>query len=77
MNNEIKNLTIVINGFSKSHSKISDSLSFAERLLEEERVAVVPGIAFGKEGYLRISFTTSLQEIEEGVRRLKSFLDST
>ncbi len=57
-----------------SHPKISDSLSFAERLLEEEKVAVVPGIAFGQEGYLRISFTASLREIEEGVERLKKFL---
>ena len=57
-----------------SHPKISNSLSFAEQLLEEEKLAVVPGVAFGQEGYLRISFAASLREIEEGVERLKKFL---
>jgi aspartate aminotransferase len=57
-----------------SHPQISDSLNFAKELLEKEKLAVVPGIGFGKEGYLRISFAASLQEIEEGVKRLKFFL---
>ncbi len=59
-----------------SHPQISDSLNFAKKLLEKEKLAVVPGIGFGKEGYLRISFAASLEEIEEGVKRLKSFLDA-
>ncbi len=57
-----------------SHPKITNSLSFAEKLLEKEKLAVVPGIAFGKEGYLRLSFAASFGEIEEGVERLKKFL---
>jgi len=50
---------------------ISTSLDLAEFLLEQARVAVVPGIAFGGEGHLRISFATSLENIKEGVSRIK------
>ena len=57
-----------------SHPQISDSLNFAKNLLEKEKLAVVPGIGFGKEGYLRISFAASLEDLGEGVRRFKSFL---
>ena len=53
---------------------ISRSEAFALALLEEEGVAVVPGIAFGKEGWVRISFATSLEEIEEGMKRLGRFI---
>jgi aspartate aminotransferase len=45
----------------------------AAALLEEERVAVVPGPAFGCEGHLRVSFATSRERIEEGITRLKRF----
>ncbi len=59
-----------------SHPQISNSLNFAKNLLEKEKLAVVPGIGFGKEGYLRISFAASLEEIGEGMRRLKSFIEN-
>ena len=42
-------------------------------LLEKAHVAVVPGEAFGAPGYLRLSYATSLERIEEGLRRLKRF----
>ena len=42
-------------------------------LLEKAQVAVVPGEAFGAPGYLRLSYATSLERIEEGLRRLKRF----
>ena len=45
----------------------------AASLLEEERVAVVPGPAFGLDGHLRVSFATSRERIEEGLRRLQRF----
>ncbi len=53
-----------------------DSMQFAADLLEEEGVAVVPGLAFGAEGYFRFSFATSLVNIEEGIRRIKNFVEN-
>nr|WP_225973714.1 aminotransferase class I/II-fold pyridoxal phosphate-dependent enzyme [Dehalogenimonas formicexedens] len=49
---------------------------FAERLLKDEKVAVVPGTAFGQqgEGYLRCCYATSLPQIEESLERIKRFL---
>jgi len=50
-----------------------DSYGFAERLLEEEGVAVTPGIDFGSnqpERHVRFAYTTSLENLQEGVRRL-------
>jgi aspartate aminotransferase len=49
------------------------SVDFCARLLEKERVAAVPGSAFGAEGYLRLSYATSDQIIAKGVGRLASF----
>ena len=51
------------------------SLTFANRLLEEAYVSLVPGIAFGKDDYVRISFATSVEQIEKGMNRLKEWLD--
>jgi len=53
------------------------SEEFAERLLTEERVAVVPGSAFGQygEGYVRCCYATSLADIEEALARMKRFVD--
>jgi aspartate aminotransferase len=45
----------------------------ARQLLEREHVAVVPGEAFGAPGYFRISYATSIERIEEGLRRLAHF----
>jgi aspartate aminotransferase len=63
-----------INGFVGKEfngKKISGSIDFTEFLLEEAKVAVVPGIAFGKENYLRISYATSMKNIEEGMDRIE------
>jgi aspartate aminotransferase len=49
------------------------SADFAARLLEEELVAVVPGSAFGSEGYIRLSYATSDAIIEKGLERLARF----
>jgi len=49
---------------------IHDSNSFATFLLDEARVAVVPGIAFGSDDCVRISYATSMDRINEGVRRM-------
>jgi aspartate aminotransferase len=49
------------------------SMEFCERLLEKEKVAAVPGSAFGAEGYLRLSYATSDEIISKGVARLANF----
>lgn len=53
------------------------SEEFATRFLEEEKVAVVPGTAFGEcgEGFLRISYAYSLEDLKEAIGRLGSFVD--
>lgn len=50
------------------------SAEFCARLLEEEKVAAVPGIAFGADGYLRISYATSLANIQKGLDRMEQFV---
>lgn len=55
---------------------ITSSLAFAERLLEQEGVAVVPGEAFGTDRHVRISYATSMQELEKGLNRIEKFLGS-
>ena len=50
-----------------------DSTALAKQLLEREHVAVVPGDAFGAPGFLRFSYATSIDRIEEGLRRLENF----
>jgi (5-formylfuran-3-yl)methyl phosphate transaminase len=54
----------------------ADSLRFAYEILEQSHVAVTPGIAFGRnaEGYLRFSYSASIERIREGLRRLGAFL---
>ncbi len=53
-----------------------DDETFAQRLLEEEKVAVIPGSAFGPggEGFVRCSYATAYEKIEEALLRLGSFL---
>ncbi|AXH10091.1 aspartate aminotransferase [Malaciobacter halophilus] len=53
----------------------NNSIKFCEQLLEEEGVAVVPGLAFGTEGYFRFSFATDLESIEKGIQRIKNFIE--
>jgi aspartate aminotransferase len=50
---------------------ISSSTEFADYLLEEARVAVVPGIAFGGDNYARISYAVSMENIAEGMNRIE------
>lgn len=51
-----------------------DTAAFCSELLEKEGLAVIPGSAFGAEGYIRISFAACDEDIREGVRRLGRFL---
>jgi aminotransferase len=53
-----------------------DEETFAQKLLEEERVAVIPGTAFGAggEGFVRCSYATAYKEIEEALHRMDRFM---
>jgi aspartate aminotransferase len=53
---------------------ISTSVQFAERLLEKAAVAVVPGEAFGTDRHVRISYATSMHELERGLERMHRFI---
>ena len=50
------------------------SLDFADALLDESRVAVTPGEAFDAPGTIRISYATSMENLEEGSARLLQFV---
>jgi aspartate aminotransferase len=52
-----------------------DSLTFATRLLDEASVALIPGDSFGRDDYVRLSFATSLNEIERGMDRIEGWLN--
>ncbi len=49
------------------------SMEFSEQLLEKAKVAVVPGLAFGREGHVRISYACSEETIKKGVERISGF----
>jgi aspartate/methionine/tyrosine aminotransferase len=53
------------------------SIDFAHQLLEEERLALVPGVSFGPhgEGHVRVSYTSPLETLDEAMRRLAHFLE--
>lgn len=52
------------------------SVDFASRLLNEQLVSVIPSPGFGIEGYVRISFSTSRENIEKGIARIKKFVSN-
>ena len=54
---------------------ISNSVEFAKQLLSEKKVAVIPGAAFGLENYIRLSYATSMDNINEGLNRIECFID--
>lgn len=53
-----------------------NDLDFSERLLVEQGLALVPGSAFGSEGCIRLSFATSMQQLEQAMNRLENFIKS-
>ena len=53
---------------------VTDSLTFCGALLEQAHVNLVPGVAFGAEGFVRMSFATSREVIEAGIARMKDWL---
>ena len=50
------------------------SMEFCAQLLEQQKVAAVPGIAFGADDYIRLSYATSMENIEKGLERLEQFV---
>ena len=62
--------------FGKRHNSwiIKNSLDLAKYLLEKAEVAVVPGIAFGADHYLRLSYAVSIEEIDKGLNRVEEAL---
>lgn len=69
------NFTSVIGKSSKGR-RIASSSDWTEILLEGFHVAVVPGIEFGMDGFLRLSFATSMDVIEKGVKRIREAVQS-
>ncbi|MCH7766003.1 MAG: pyridoxal phosphate-dependent aminotransferase [Acidobacteria bacterium] len=55
---------------------VASTIDLAQRLLAEARVAVVPGQAFGTAHHFRLSYATSMERIEEGLRRLHAFFSA-
>ncbi|HAS73043.1 MAG TPA: aspartate aminotransferase, partial [Clostridiales bacterium UBA8960] len=53
--------------------EIGNSLDFAAVLIDKANIAVIPGIAFGVDDYIRLSYATSMENIEEGLKRLHDF----
>lgn len=60
-----------IYGRSFQGKKITDSTELINYLLDEANVATVPGAAFGNDNHIRLSYATSLKNIEEGLKRIK------
>ncbi len=57
-------------------TKLKTDKDFVEKLLEKGEVAVVQGSAFGLDGYFRISYATSMENLKKAMKRIKSFCDS-
>jgi len=49
-------------------------MQFCKDLLEDQGVAVVPGVGFGSEGYFRFSFATDIETIRTGIKRIETFI---
>ena len=63
-------------GKSYNGKTIDGSIAFADTLLEEEKVATVPGVSFGADECLRLSYALSDSDIEEGLARIKRFVEN-
>lgn len=63
-------------GKSFGSKKITDSVSFADALLDAAKVAVVPGISFGADECVRLSYSLSMEDMLEGLDRIDAFLMS-
>ncbi|MGV8980317.1 pyridoxal phosphate-dependent aminotransferase [Clostridium sp.] len=55
---------------------IKNSIHFSDLLLKSEKVAVIPGIAFGVDNFIRLSYATSMENIKNGLDRIASFVEN-
>ena len=63
-------------GLLNTKTGLKTDTDFVQKLLEKSNVAVVQGSAFGLDGYFRISYATSMQNLKKAMHRIKSFCDS-
>ena len=63
-------------GLLNKKTKLKTDTEFVQKLLEESMVAVVQGSAFGLDGYFRISYATSMENLKKAITRIKDFCDS-
>jgi aspartate aminotransferase len=62
-------------GLLNKKTKLKTDTDFVQKLLEKSNVAVVQGSAFGLDGYFRISYATSMQNLKKAMERIKSFCE--
>jgi aspartate aminotransferase len=67
------NVAVHLANGNSGRALAKDTTELAKILLDQARVALVPGDAFGAPGYLRLSYATSIERIDEGLRRLDRF----
>ena len=60
--------------FPSIAATVLDSMTFSQRFLEEEHVAVVPGLSFGSDQHIRFSYATDMETIQKGIERLDRFV---
>ena len=68
---------LVVSGlYGKKYGEtlIDNSIAFADTLLEAEKVATVPGVSFGADDCVRLSYALSEADLEEGLRRIARFV---
>lgn len=70
------NISALFGSVTPEGAEIVDSVSFCKAFLQEKLVACVPGSGFGAEGYIRLSYATSNQAIEDAIGRLSEFVAS-
>ena len=63
-------------GLLNKKTKLKTDTEFVQKLLEKSMVAVVQGSAFGLDGYFRISYATSMENLKKAISRIKDFCDS-
>lgn len=57
-------------------SKVAESFEFAKKILDDKNVALIPGNGFGAPGYVRMSYSTSQERIQEGVKRISEWIQA-
>jgi len=60
--------------YQTAHGRFANADEWAKALLEQEKVAVVPGSGFGTKDHIRLSYATSLEQIDKGMERIARFV---